>query len=322
MHKDISNFVVGEKYGGVYICKSHTMKTAKTGSSYIDMQIVDKTGEINGKCWTIPQNFNPENIVDGDFIALVLQIEEYQGKLQAKINNIRCIEPTDVFDKSEVIPVAPEPAESMYNEIINTINDINNFDLQKLCNNIITENKDLLMNCPGAKSMHHAVASGLLQHMTGMLRLGKAICGLYPNVNADLLLSGIILHDICKLREFSLGPVGLCTDYSKEGKLIGHITMGVSYIERKCMELNINEEIKTLMMHLILSHHGQPDFGSAVRPMTLEAILLNAIDNIDAKVYMCENALRDIPAGTFTDKIFGLDNVQLYKPNLKEEDNY
>lgn len=322
MHSDISKFVVGEKYAGVYICKSHVMKTASTGSQYIDMQILDKTGELNGKCWNIPQNFNPNDIVDGYFIALVLQIEEYKGKMQAKINNIRCITATDVFDKSEIIPVAPESSESMFNEIMNTINDMSNFDLQKLCNNVIVENKELLMVCPGAKSMHHAVVSGLLQHMTGMLRLGKAISGLYSEVNSDLLLSGIILHDICKLKEFELGPVGLCTDYSKDGKLIGHITMGVSYIERKCMELNINEEIKTLMMHMILSHHGQPDFGSAVRPMTLEAILLNAIDNIDAKVYMCENALKDIPAGTFSDKVFGLENVQLYKPNLKKEDNY
>lgn len=316
MHKDIKDFSVGQKYGGVYICKSHAIKTAKTGSTYIDMQIQDKTGEINGKCWTIPQIFDCSKIVDGDFIALSLLIEEYQGKMQARIDNIKIIEPTDLFDKSEIIPVAPEPAEKMYEEIINTIDNIQNRELNLICSNIINEQKDLLMTCPGAKTVHHAVVSGLLQHLTGMIRLGKCMSTVYQNINSDLLLSGIILHDICKLKEFSLGPVGLCIDYSKEGKLLGHITMGVSYIENKCLELNIGNEVTSLLMHMILSHHGEPDFGSAVRPMFLEAILLNQIDNIDAKVYVCEETLNNMEKGTFSDKIFGLNNIQLYKPDL------
>lgn len=316
MHKDIKEFTVGQKYGGVYICKSHVMKTAKTGSTYIDMQIQDKTGEINGKCWIIPQGVDTSRIVDGDFIALSLQIEEYQGKMQARIDNIKIIEPTDAFDKSEIIPVAPESADNMFAEIISTIDNMTNRELNLICSNIINEQKELLMTCPGAKTMHHAVVSGLLQHLTGMLRLGKCMTTVYKNINSDLLLSGIILHDICKLREFSLGPVGLCIDYSKEGKLLGHITIGVSYIESKCAELNISKEITSLLMHMILSHHGEPDFGSAIRPMFLEAILLNQIDNIDAKVYMCEEVLNNVEKGAFSYKVFGLNNIQLYKPNL------
>lgn len=321
---NIADFVVGQKYGGVYICKSHVMKVSKTGGKYIDMQIIDKTGEINGKCWSIPQGFNPDKIVDGDFIALVLNIEEYQGKPQAKIDNIRLILPTDEFDKSEVIPVAPEPAESMYNEIIDTIQEMNNKDIQKLCFSLYTENENLIMRCPAAKIMHHAVVSGLLQHITGMLRLGKAICSVYPMVNRDVLLGGIILHDICKLREFVLGPVGLCIDYTKEGKMIGHISMGAMYIEKKCEELKINDELKLMLTHMILSHHGQPEFGSPVKPQTMEAILLNLIDNIDAKIYMCNDALDKINPGEFTEKIYGIDNVSLYKPlfGLNEIDNY
>ena len=114
MHTNISDFVIGKQYGGVYICKTHAVKSTKTDSKYLDMQIVDKTGEINGKCWTIPANVNVDDIVDGDFIALVLVIESYQGKMQAKITNLKILEPTDVFDKSEIVPVAPEPADSMY----------------------------------------------------------------------------------------------------------------------------------------------------------------------------------------------------------------
>lgn len=322
MRKNIVDFVKGEKYGGVYICKSHSIKNAKTGAKYIDMQIVDKTGEINGKCWTIPQGFNPEKIVDGDFIALSLQIEEFQGKLQARIDNIKIIEPTDTFDKSEIIPMSPENPEKMFSEIMTSINDMQNEELQKLCANVIMENKEKLLVYPGAKTMHHAIVSGLLQHMTGMLRLGKTILSVYPSVNSDLLLAGIILHDICKPSEFELGPVGLCVDYTKKGKLIGHITMGVAYIQAKCAELKISEEIETLISHMILSHHGTPEFGSSVRPATLEAILLNMIDNIDAKVYMCEDALRSTEVGEFTEKIYGIDNVQIYNHGLKNNTQY
>ena len=316
MHKNISDFKIGEEYSGAYICKTHSLKLTSSNSTYLDMQIIDKTGEINGKCWTIPKGFEVDKIEDGNFIALILQIEEYKGKMQAKITNIRLITPDDNFDKSEIIPVAPEPADDMYKEICGTVDDMANGDLYKLVKNILDENKDGLMVCPAAKTMHHAVVSGLLQHLTGMLRLGKAIAGLYPMVNRDLLLSGIILHDICKIREFSLGPVGICTDYSKEGKLLGHISMGASYIERKCDELEIDGEIKLLLMHMILSHHGEPEYGSAVRPMFLEAVLLNAIDNIDAKVYMCADALRGVEDNQFSEKVFGMDNVQLYKHKL------
>lgn len=326
-HSNISDFKVGNKYGGIYICKQHTMKVAKTGSQYIDMVAMDKTGEINCKVWSMPMGFNPNEIVDGDFIALVMLIEEYQGKMQAKVENIKIVTPDmhSQFDKSEVIPVAPESANVMWNDMMFVIKDMKNVSLQNLCLNVVNEQKDGYLYSPGAKSMHHATVSGLLHHTTGMLKLAQSIVDLYPSVNSDLLMAGIILHDVCKIREFSLGPVGLCTDYSMEGKLIGHITMGVSYIERKCMELGIDEELRIMLMHMLASHHGQPEFGSPVRPMFIEAFLLNAIDNIDAKVYMCNEATKSIEPGTFSEKMFGLDNVQIYKPKfssmeVKEED--
>lgn len=321
-HANICDFKVGNKYGGIYICKQHVMKVAKTGSQYIDMVAVDKTGEIGCKVWSMPMGFNPDEIVDGDFIALVMLIEEYQGKLQGKVENIKIVTPDmhNQFDKSEVVPVAPEPANIMWNDMMFIIQDMKNEQLKKLCLNITEEQKDGYLYSPGAKSMHHATVSGLLHHTTGMLKLANAMVDLYPSVNADLLMTGIILHDVCKIREFSLGPVGLCTDYSTEGKLIGHITMGVSYVERKCLELGIDDELRIMLMHMIASHHGQPEYGSPVRPMFIEAFLLNAIDNIDAKVYMCNEATKSIEPGTFSEKMFGLDNVQLYKPKFPYSD--
>jgi len=319
-HTNISEFIVGQKYSGAYIVKTHAVKPTKNGSNYLNLVIFDKTGELNCNMWNIPPLFNADDIVDGYYIAVALTTEEYQGRLQGRIDNIKIITDESKINKSELIPTAPDSADKMYNEILTTINDMANTELQRLCFNVVMENKNNLMSCPGAKSMHHAELSGLLHHVTGMIHIGKAILSVYPQVNADLLLAGIILHDICKPKEFALGPLGLCVDYTKKGKLLGHITMGVAYIERKCSELGISEEVSTLIGHMILSHHGEPDFGSAVRPMFLEAILLNKIDDIDAKVNMCENALNDVPAGSFSDKIFGFGGIQLYQHGLKSEE--
>lgn len=319
MHVNISNFEIGKRYSGAYICKQKAVKQSRTGSNYLDMTLTDKTGDINGKCWNIPSGLDVDTIEDGGFVAVAFTVEEYNGRPQVKIENLRALTDEDTFDRSEIVPCAPRSVDDMFAEIISTINDLGNEDLQKLCLNVIMENKSILMKCPGAKSMHHAVISGLLQHITGMLRLGKAICSVYPNVNQDIVLAGIILHDICKPREFVLGPVGLCTDYTTEGKLLGHITMGVAYLTKKCEELHINKELSIVMEHMILSHHGEPDYGSAVRPMFIEAVLLNNIDNIDAKINMATQALEGIPVGSFSEKVYGMDNIQLYNHGIKSE---
>lgn len=317
MHKNIKDFVVGERGSGAYIVVSHSVKPTKTGKPYLDISLSDKTGTINGKLWDIPANFNAGNIVDGYFIAIAFTVEDYQGKKQLKIENIKLITDESNFDKSEIIPTAPEPAEKMFSELLYTAGNIKHPEMQKLCCNIIQENKDALLYYPGAKSMHHAEVSGLLHHVTGMLHLGKAVLDVYPNVNKDLLLTGIILHDICKPTEFALGPVGLCVDYTKKGKLLGHITMGCAYVQGKCKELGISEETETLIMHMVLSHHGEPDYGSAVRPCFIEALLLNMIDNMDAKVEMVNKAMESVGVGEFSEKMYALNNVQLYNHGLK-----
>ena len=317
MHKNIKDFVVGEKASGVYIVTSHSIKPTKTNSNYLDINIQDKTGTINGKMWTIPANFDVNGIVDGGFIVLAFTVEEYLGKKQIKIDNIRLVDETVRFDKSELIPTAPRPADEMYSDILCTINEIQNEELQELCMNVIMENSGPLKVYPAARGMHHAEIGGLLHHVTGMLKLAKAILPLYPHVSRDLLLSGIILHDICKIREFALGPVGLCTDYSAEGKLLGHITMGCSYIEAKCRELNISDNVRMAIMHMLLSHHGKPEYGSAIQPMFIEAFLLNEIDDLDAKMNMTDGIMENVPVGGFSDKVLGLGNICLYNHGIK-----
>lgn len=312
MHTNIKDLKVGERYTDVYIVRQHAVKSTKSGGQYLNLTLSDKTGDINANCWNIPPAFNPDLIVDGYFIGVVFQAEEYQGKMQARVDNIKIITQETGFSPAEIIPSSPESPAAMYADIINTINGMHNPELQFLCGNIIQENQDALLKCPGAKSMHHAEVGGLLHHMTGMLAIGKSVANLFPNIDKDLLFTGIILHDICKISEFTLGPVGLCTDYSMRGKLLGHISMGVSYIEAKCREMNLSGDIMTLVAHMLLSHHRTPEFGSPIAPMFPEAILLSMIDDMDAKMNMAQSVLENVPVGSFSERVFGLGNIQLY----------
>lgn len=315
----VIDMVVGQTYANVYILKQHAIKQTKQGTNYIDLVLQDKTGEMPGKLWTIPPSLNLDNLQDSDYIVLQFSVEDYQGNKQAKILNIREVKETDKFDKNDLIPVAPEPVEKMYDELINTAQGFNSTPLKKVVTTALKENKEVLLTMPGAKSVHHAVLGGLLLHTCGMLRTAKAIASVYPTVRKEVLYAGVIIHDIAKIKEFQTGPIGLVTDYSTSGKLLGHIHMGAKYIGDLCEKLDIDPEISTILQHMILSHHGIPEHGSAVTPMFLEAELLHLCDRIDSRVYIYNEAVKDTPVGEFSSKVFALDNKQIY--NFKWDEN-
>ena len=316
---NIVDMVVGQTYTNVFLLKQHTIKSTKTGSKYLDLVIQDKTGDMPGKLWTIPESLDVDTLQDSDFIIMQFLVEDYQGNKQAKITNIRRVREGDKFDKEELVPIAPESAEEMYNELVTTALNFNNTDLKNIVVETLKENKEILLTMPGAKSVHHAVLAGLLYHTVGMLRTAKAIASVYPTIRKDLLYAGVILHDIAKLKEFATGPVGLVTDYTAEGKLLGHIHMGARYVGNMCEKLKVNPEINLLLQHMILSHHGIPEHGSAITPMFLEAELLHMCDKIDSRVYMYNDAIKDVPVGEFSPKVFALENKQVY--NYKWDDN-
>jgi 3'-5' exoribonuclease len=154
-----------------------------------------------------------------------------------------------------------------------------------------------------------------------MLRIAKSIAAIYSGINSDLLFTGVILHDIAKIKEFETNNLGLVTDYTVEGKLLGHISMGSEYVAAVCDRCSVDPEIKLLLKHMILSHHGKPEHGSAVTPSFLEAELLYICDYTDSRVYMYKEATSNINPGEFSPKIFGLDNKQIYKPKEIVNDN-
>ena len=319
-HNMISNLKVGDKYTDVFLVKNHAIKQTQKGSDYLDIVVVDRSGEISGKWWNIV-GFDCNNMVDSDFILLQYQVEDYQGNKQLRILSVKNVAPGTQFDMSDIVPTAPENPEDMYNEIYNTAMNFKNIELKTLVTNIYTERKELMLKLPAAKSIHHAVIGGLLLHTVEMVRTAKALVSVFANLDAELLLAGAMLHDICKIDEFVTGPIGIVTDYTARGKLQGHLHMGAAYVENKCRELNLSPEVELLLSHMILSHHGEPEYGSSVRPSFVEAYLLHEIDNIDAKVYMFNEVTKDMENGTFSQKQFALDNVQVYKHDLNAYNN-
>lgn len=166
---------------------------------------------------------------------------------------------------------------------------------------------------PAATKNHHEYVSGLAYHVVSMLDLAKAIADFYPSLDKDLLYAGVILHDLGKVIELS-GPIS--TSYTVEGNLLGHISIMVNEIGEAAKELGISGEEVVILQHMVLSHHGKPEWGSPKMPMVKEAEILHHIDNIDAKMNMLDRALERVKPGEFTERIFALDNRSFYKPSF------
>lgn len=299
---------------GVFLLKSLSTKTTKAGKSYFDLVLCDRYAEIPCKMWDVPQALLDNPFPAGDLIYASFLSEEYEGNLQGRIRSLRTVLLTDTYDKSELVPVSPIEPEKIYDYIMKTVSGFENDELRSVVQFVYEENKSLLLFMPAAKSVHHDFVGGLLFHTFGMLRTATALSQIYPSVNKELLCAGVLLHDIYKTREFTTSPVGLVTEYAPCGNLLGHISMGATYISKVCDKLNISEETSMLLQHMILSHHGEPEMGSAVTPRILEAKLLNLCDTIDAQVEIFGKALKDVEPGTFSQKVFALKNNTVYKP--------
>ncbi len=177
---------------------------------------------------------------------------------------------------------------------------------------MLETNKENLLIWPAAFKLHHAVRSGLLLHTLSIVRLCEGVCRVYPFVDADLLIAGAILHDLAKLTEFVVGNAGIASGYTVEGNLIGHLVKGAMLIDEAAKQLEIPHEKSMLLQHMVLSHHGEPDFGAAVRPAFLEAELLSELDLMDARVYQIAEAMAPLQAGAFSNRLWALENRKMY----------
>lgn len=310
--KNIIDLKPGDKIDAFVLVKSFDLKKTTAGKQYVDLNLVDKTGEINAKIWENAKD-NDEILKDNSIIKIRGEVLEWGGSLQLKVNKIRALLPTEDIKISELIPSAPLELSQMLDEVIGYANKIKDIQIRILINNIIDKYKTKLLYFPAAKKNHHSYRGGLLYHVLRMLRTGEKLSLVYDCLNTDYIYAGVILHDMCKILEMDSDEFGVVSDYTTEGKLLGHIIQGIKEIEIEGEKIGLDREKNIVLQHMILSHHYEPEFGSPKKPMTLEAEILHYLDIIDARVFDFDNALKGISEGEFTDKIWVLDNRNLYK---------
>ncbi len=310
--KNISDLKAGEKTDGFYLIKSFDVKKTTNGKQYIDINLVDKTGEINAKIWEYSEE--KEALVASSSIVKVRgEVLEWNGSKQLKVNKIRPASEADSVKISELIPAAPVDKEEMFHEVKSYVNKIKDTEIKLLVDTIIFKYSSKLYYYPAAKKNHHSYMGGLLYHMMRMLQSGEKLGQVYDFLNMDYVYAGVILHDICKILEMDSDEYGVVSDYTMEGKLLGHIIQGIKEIEIEGEKLGISREKSVVLQHMVLSHHYEPEFGSPKKPMTPEAELLHFLDIIDARMFDFQHAVEGVQPGHFTDKIWLLDNRNLYR---------
>jgi 3'-5' exoribonuclease len=314
----ISQMRANEEVEGFFLIRSIQIKTTNQNKKYLDLTLADKTGEINAKKWECKKE-DEERYQIGSVIKARGQVSEWQNKLQLKIFLMRLTEKDDDIVIQNLVPAAPESGETMFNYIFDKVSNFEDEELKKLVIYILEDKRMKLLYYPAAKSNHHAILSGLLYHILRMLEVGEKLSKIYNNINRELLLSGIILHDIQKTEELNANELGIVSAYTIEGTLLGHIIMGIKYIEEIGKKLEISQEKIMLLEHMLLSHHYEPEYGSPVKPMIPEGELLHYIDMIDARMYDMDKHLKEVEEGTFSEQIFSLDRRRLYKAKIKEE---
>lgn len=313
--KKINDIKLNEEFQIYVALKSIELRTAKQGNTYASCVFQDSSGFIEGKIWHIKEELMNQ-LEPGTILYLEGKKELYHDQVQVKIKQIRRAHEEEVPKGVSYTPKAPVSVDKLQDICISFIEQIKNPILHDIVSYLYTTYEQEFLSFPAAKTLHHAFEGGLIYHTVSMLQLAKAIEGHYPEVNQELLYSGIILHDLGKIFELS-GPDD--TVYTLSGNLVGHIVLVDEAIQEACYQLEIHpqEESVILLKHMILAHHGKLEYGSPVKPQLLEAEILHQLDYMDASITMITKALEKTEPGTFSPRLFGLDNRRFYHPNHK-----
>lgn len=316
-NKPIADMCPGMDVEGFYILRAAALKTTNSGKPFLSGTICDRTGSVEIKVWDYSGPIGARADDAGRVVKIRGSVSEYRGALQVSVHRIRMAEAAaaDTYDKSLLVPTAPIDADAALADVQRLVASIADADYRSVAETMLARHLDAFRRIPAGKTVHHSFLSGLLMHTYNMLRAADFLAGLYPEViDRSLLLTGTLLHDFAKEREFTFSDLGIVTEYSTAGQLLGHLVMGAQEVADVARELAIAEEKSLLLQHLLLSHHGEPDFGAAVRPMCAEAELLSYIDLIDSRMEIYAETLPGVPAGGFSGRIFALEK-KIYHHN-------
>lgn len=307
----------GQEFTGFLFIKSQLVKTATNGSRYFNMVLNDQNyDEIDAKKWDVKGPEEAE-FTNGKLVKIKGKVQEYNKRLQLIVERMRLATEADGVTVDDFVETVPVDIDEMLKAINDTIDAFSNSDIKAITRTIFSRHTEKLAYFPAAKKHHHAIKGGLLYHTYSMLRIAKGLTQIYDFVNRDLLYAGVILHDIGKINEMEADENGSVSDYTPEGKLLGHITQEIVDLELTGQELGTDSECLLLLKHMILSHHYEPEFGSPKRPMFPEAELLHHIDMIDARMYSMELELSRIEPGQFTAPNWSMDGISLYRRSFE-----
>jgi 3'-5' exoribonuclease len=318
----LADVKAGEAVEDIFVISSKQLSTTSTGKPFIKCFIGDRTRQIPARMWNASQaifNAMPE----GGFLRIAGRVENYQDNLQFIIDRFWIVDDPAEIKLDELMPTTKKNVADMRAKVVSMLMSIRNSHLRLLIEAYLDDSAlmDRFCRAPAAMSFHHAYVGGLLEHTLNAMEVSDAVCKFYPLLNRDVVVAGIFLHDIAKTWELTYDS---SFGYSDGGQLIGHIVKSAIWVEDKAREVQkktgkvVDQAVIEHMQHIILSHHGTPEFGAAKVPMSPEAIAVHMIENMDAKLTMSLLATRDPSSpgeGSFTEfqKPLG---VRLYRPDV------
>lgn len=298
-----------------FMVKMIAIKIGANKKQFLDLLLADSSGEMTAKKWDISDTELPSlNLIsEHDIIKVKALVTEWNGMRQLRVIKLRKSVKEDQVELSDFIKAAPEKPEEMYEFILHKAESMKDEELKKIVLTLWEKNREKLLYYPAAAKNHHAELAGLLYHVKRMLMMAERICEVYTNLNKDLVMTGVILHDIEKLTEIEANYMGIASGYSFEGRMLGHLVQGVKIIDQLALEQNMSREKAIMLEHMLISHHYEPEFGSPKKPLFPEAEILHYLDMIDARMYDMQEALAATLPGEFSDRVRTLDNRTLYK---------
>ncbi len=309
MAKQVKDFTEGERITAPLLISQMQRGTTNSGAPYLTLTLQDCTKGIEAKLWDVKPELEKQ-LETGKVYEFEIEVIRYKNNLQAKVLRVLPLPQADI-DMEQFVFKSPVSKESLRNNIQEGLSLIDNENIAKIVSGALNHYSSAVYEYPAAARIHHNFIGGLATHTSEMIKIAVSLCNIYPSLDRDYLIAGVILHDLGKIEELS-SPV--VTEYTKEGKLLGHISIMDGRLLQIGKELGLEDSEELLVLrHMVLSHHGQYEYGSPVRPETLEAEILNLIDNIDARINTINKALDEVREGEFSGKVFALENRVFYK---------
>ena len=312
---DLANFDEGTRFDGYFLVLAKQLRTTKTNKPYLNLILGDKTGQLEARIWEVTDPCIAKDFERGDLVKARGTASKFDDRLQMKVDQLRVAQDAE-FDRMDMLPSTTYDVAELWRLLRGFVDSLVNPDLKRMLLALLDDPAiaEAYREAPAAKQLHHAWLGGLLEHVISLCTLADRVAPHYPLIDRDLLLTGVILHDIGKVRELSWA-VGF--EYTLEGTLLGHIQIGAALAERTMDSLpDFPPKLKILVLHMILSHHGKLEFGSPKLPMIPEALMLNFIDDLDAKMQAVQGefdkcAREGKGPNELTNKVWALDNRQL-----------